>query len=268
MPDPGEREDIVNPQKSLSQDIWDGNYGGFGQDGVLARAKRAYEKYWSCSNTAGIVAYTSALYSVMGGCFARGVLYYPLGLLAFARLYRLAIHPLPLVDWTANQCETMSAILLSLSNFWFLPAIRRYTFEKRAEALVELGIQLAEKNKETSPHTRAFLYLHRGVLMLAEEEGLRRPVPGFPAPWRVEGLAEFGAGSLEMAADYAEKVTDPDQRSRCYRGLAEAYHRYRLGHDFTGEKAKKFMCKADAVSPISRSVAEKNTAARKRMRLW
>ncbi len=272
----------MNPQKSLSQDIWDGNYGGFGQDGVLARARRVYDaipfKPLNAEGV-GISAYASALYSVANGCFARGVRYYPLGLVAFARLYRLLVRELPLYfevfgsshmfrgKWTADQCETVAAILIKLSRIRILPVERTRDFRTRAGALVERGLALAEENKETSAHTRAFLYVHKGMLLFRQEAVLLDSTPNHPALWSVKALGDLGVECLQIAAKFAPAADDPNQRSRIYRGIAEAYSAYRKYRDPALEKAKQFMDKADAVPGISRSVAEKNAAARKRMGL-
>jgi hypothetical protein len=233
---------------SLSQAAWSGAYD-------WAFLRKAQQEYRAGRRTIAsfdyFVAYASRLYTVVNGARARGPRYWPLGLVAFMRLYRLLRETGNFFKWgtssfrhdaTPDQCETLTAILLRLSEFGFIPSKRRAAYKRWASGLVRHGMETADP-KSTSPHTRAFLSLHAARL------------PGSL------GAVDWSA-CLGFAVTWAPRIEDPNQQSRAYRLIAEGF----FEHGLKGAAAN-YMDAADAVPNIGDDVRVKNAASRRRMRL-
>ncbi|MDO8625214.1 MAG: hypothetical protein Q7R47_03960 [Candidatus Diapherotrites archaeon] len=235
--------------KSWSQRIWNGEYGGFfgfGSGGVLAEANATIEK-----DPPGI-SRASVLYSVVGDYELWRFWYWPLRTIAFWRFYTHTIRAehLRFAPLTPDQCETLCVHSLWLSGLWFVPHYRRLAFEIIARYLAQKGLE--QVDSLTSIHTRAFLLIHSARFHF-KSGGLLLD----PGGWIAKGLNE-----LEVAARLSEQIANADQKTRVYRALAGIYHRI-------GEvtKPKTFMDLADQVPNIDKSTQRKNAKARKRMDL-
>jgi|GEM_PF-3881406 len=238
--------------QSLSRRIWDGKYG-WGREGVLYRARERYRKTIPCKDGSAMSAYASALYSIANDPAAA----YLLRAVALWRLFHLLTHDLRIFywgggvsmrgEWTADQCETMAAILLRLSRLHLIVPNIRADFYEWGQGFVDRGLAAAA-NEETSAHTLAFLNLHLARVLIRSSPTL--------AGMLVDQERQLAA--LTNAEEYASRITDLNQRSRVFRALAEFW-----GARFDKTQARFFMDKADEVLGVSATVHAKNALARK-----
>lgn len=246
------------------QRVWDGNYG-CGSQSLLSQAKRAYEE--ERGGNAILTIYASTLYSVARDPKA-WLSWCPQGPLAACRLYWLLKRELPrrftfgfcgaklVAQLSADECETLAAILIATYDLPLLAKDQQWIY--MASALVTQGCLRSVPG--TSEHTQAFLLVHSARLQYWSELGKRHShLRSDHAPSEVEDDERLALQKLAWAGEHAEKVTSPNQQSRCFRAIASAYAQRHMEHE-----ASVFFTKMDLVGGISDSVLRKNRRARER----
>lgn len=245
---------------SLSRMLWDGEYGnwfGFAKDGALARAEKA----------TGITRAT-AYYSIACDFAWWQAWYWPLRTVAFRRLVAF-LRSRPFTGCaerlSAGDCETAATHALWLSAVRWLPRRWRDELHGTGVTLVRQGLSVMDEN--TSPHTRAFLYLHESELYFKMEwEGQPGSSGRYPGMQYGESCRHDADALFKTGVAYAFKVSNPDQRARCFRHVAKICARYATTRDGK-ETARHYMNFADGVPGTSKSVRRKNALARKRLGL-
>jgi len=218
-----------------------------GEKGYLTQAWGRYER--SEKDAAALIAYLSAIYSIIGDAVARFRNRNDSLILRVVRLLGEMTEYLPELhlrvaqalninprDLTLDQAETLSAIFYRYSRWWFLGHCASWD---RAEKIVRFALR--EADYENGGHTLALLRLTLLKMEIEENGG--------------EIETEYLSRILFCVEEVAAKSDNPDQKSRVMRRMAEVYLMLELP-----PMAQYALAVASAIPGISHGTRQKNLA--------
>jgi hypothetical protein len=230
-------------QSEIGRKIWESEY--WGPEGAVELGRRQYEQ--SRRMYADRIVWMSTVFSALGDArqYLRSMEWEWIRRAGYVfwkwqeqvRHFHKVVHAVGFAD---DQAETVSRNLFAYSK---LPLLGGVKFRRSAAAFARYANELAKRNKRHDTAALAANTLAE-VAFIEDDNG------------RGEDL-------LREAASLAHSATDPNQKSRIFRQLAELWYRYPKDT----ETARDWMDLAEGVRDIGEDVRKKNAAMRRRLGL-